>query len=261
MSCNNCNKNNCSCGTTPLRYNGPAIECLGIDCNLTYDDALAILAEYMCDRALEKGDKGDKGDTGEAGADSLVPGPQGDPGTNGTNGTNGINGINGINGADGTNGVDGIPGIFTAIADVTIPGATTSFTNFVGSGVGSMTFPGNSLSVGDTFMLKVHVQTTMTFATDLNILVELGGVALATHTSSSGSAFVLQAEIVVRSIGLTGSIQYGGVLDNISSPLATTSVVDTTNVLGIPLEVSARFLVGDAGNSTTSKIVTLTKIF
>jgi len=151
-------------------------------------------------------------------------------------------------------------GLFTAIADAVVSN-TTSFTNFVGSGVGSMTIPANSLSVGDTFRLKVHVERTVGFATDTEIQVQFGGITLATHSSTGGNDFVLEAEIVVRSIGATGSVQYGGVLDNIGTGLNTTSVVDTTNFLGTLFAVRARFVVADPGNFVTSKILSLTKIF
>ena len=90
--------------------------------------------------------------------------------------------------------------------------------------------------------------------------IVLGGVVLETHTVGSGNAnWTIESEIVVRSIGVAGSVQYGGAFNE--SKLHSTSVVDTTNGLGTALVVRARFQVADPSNSITSKIVSLTKIF
>ena len=195
------------------------------------------------------------------GADGTngIDGADGAPGIDGTNGTDGIDGVDGLNGAPGADGADGIPGIFTATADAVVSN-TTSFSTLVGSGVGSMTFPASSLVAGDTFRLKLHGARSMGFATNIIIDIVLGGVVLETHTVGSGNAnWTIESEIVVRSIGVAGSVQYGGAFNE--SKLHSTSVVDTTNGLGTALVVRARFQVADPSNSITSKIVSLTKIF
>jgi len=53
MSCSNCNQNNCSqtkCNCSgPTRYNGPNVDCVGLETNTPYDAVVQQLAEFMCD--------------------------------------------------------------------------------------------------------------------------------------------------------------------------------------------------------------------
>lgn len=59
MGCNNTSKNkccssckDCSC-TTPVRYQGPDIECAGIVTGETIDSVLAKMAQFICDNLTQ----------------------------------------------------------------------------------------------------------------------------------------------------------------------------------------------------------------
>jgi hypothetical protein len=156
-------------------------------------------------------------------------------------------------------------GVFTATADGIVTGAIG---DIVGTGLGSMTFLANSLVVGDTFMLKVFGEVTKTFAgpiATINIMYGGGGggVTLMSNTNAQGGTFSIETEIVVRSIGASGVIQIGGSIHDESAGIGPISinnlVVDTT--VDKLLWVEGSWDITNAGNSISSQIVSLTKIF
>lgn len=55
MGCNRCNRTSCRCSTTPLRYTGPDIDCVGVLQNDTFETVVRKLTDYVCDISFEDG--------------------------------------------------------------------------------------------------------------------------------------------------------------------------------------------------------------
>ena len=65
MGCNKCTQSSCSCTsevcTTPIRYQGPDIECVGVSQGESVDTVLRKMSEFICDNISLKGDDGADG--------------------------------------------------------------------------------------------------------------------------------------------------------------------------------------------------------
>ena len=112
--CNYCNSTPCCC-PGPCRYNGPAIDCLGITPGMTYDQIIEIHSNEICDILQSLGELA--GIDNVAFTSSSLGGAAGQPGATDTytiwadvGQTISLGTFEVYNGTDGTDGVDGVSG-------------------------------------------------------------------------------------------------------------------------------------------------------
>ena len=156
-------------------------------------------------------------------------------------------------------------GLFTATADATIANTSTNLT-LVGTGLGSMTVPQDGFFVGDTFKLRVTGTRQMGLATTHDFEIKIGLIVIGTFALGSIGAinsWAIEADITIRTIGATGTVQLGATFlaDTGQNAITQNTVIDTTLVAGSLFDVRGSFGVADAGNILTSKTVSLTKLY
>ena len=107
------------------------------------------------------------------------------------------------------------PVIFTATANGSaVTNAGTSFTNFIGTGTGSLTIAANTLQVGQTVTIHGYCMvTTPALTPGLSISFGIGSVAggsvnLATPSSLSGIAMEYTAVFTILTTGSSGTASY-----------------------------------------------------
>lgn len=168
-----------------------------------------------------------------------------------------------------------IPRLFTQLSEATVS-ATISETSLLGIGLGSLSVPANGFQVGDTFSfrmcgtLSAHNNDTFTFKIKSGsvILATSGPITMPTCTAQT---FELVADFCIRSIGTTGvaeivtngSFTYN---KNGSNAFEGQNFIDKNNTtfdttIGNTLDVTVQFSSTNAGNSMTSKVVYLTKVY
>jgi hypothetical protein len=110
--------------------------------------------------------------------------------------------------------------IFTSTAAATVTG-TASETTLIGSGVGSLTLPANILRVGSVIEIKARGRLTSAVAATAvvfkiklgsNIIIATGN--LAPVNSQTDRSFGITAELVVRTIGASGTVMGNGMIYN-----------------------------------------------
>lgn len=167
------------------------------------------------------------------------------------------------------NNVPLITGLFASTASVTIVSSAAEAT-LVGAGQGSLIIPANTFVPG----MSILVRATGVYGTkaaavgNLTIKLKAGSTALATATvaalpaSVSGRRFIIEAELVCRTAGVTGSIQAAG---DIAYALTAstlqqevladtlTSSFDTTAQQ--TLDLTAQWATSDPANTITSNLV------
>lgn len=168
-----------------------------------------------------------------------------------------------------------IPGLFTQLSEATVA-ATTSETSLLGIGNGTLSVPANGFQIGDTFTFRMcgtmnaHNNDTFTFRIKSGsvILATSGAITMPTCTTKT---FELVADFVIRNIGGTGvaeivtngSFTYN---KNGSNAFEGQNFIDKNNTtfnttIGNTLDVTVEFSSTNAGNSMTSKVVYLSKVF
>jgi len=155
--------------------------------------------------------------------------------------------------------------------------ATTVETTIIGGGVGTLSVPANSFSVGDSFQasldgilscvgtatIHIHVRTTGGV-----ILADTGIIALDTATAKN---WLLTLYFTIRTLGSAGtaSISTGGLFSYIKNSgtnfegyvLGTVNNVGFDTTIVNTLNISAQWNTTNAGNSIISKNFTLNKIY
>lgn len=99
-------------------------------------------------------------------------------------------------------------------------GNTTTESSLIGSGVGNLTLAGNSVRVGQTFRFRAWgVFTTAAGETypNLTFRLKLGSLVLLEFTTSMtpgepGDFWKFEADLVIRSVGVSGSAKAHGSL-------------------------------------------------
>jgi hypothetical protein len=142
-------------------------------------------------------------------------------------------------------------GLFSQIADGPSVGNTLIETSIVGSGIGSLTIPANTLKAGDSFHLKIGGLISTQPNHKITIRAKSDGVVL---------------DFTVRSIGATGEIKTNGNFiynrntgSYIGIALGDTQIFDTTtaNTLDITVEWDQE----DTSDSIIAKQLILYKTF
>ncbi len=124
-----------------------------------------------------------------------------------------------------------VKGLFTQIATQTIA-TTTTKTSIVGTGIGSLTIPANTLTVGKTY--RMHIEGMYSTPLLLNLAtvtcrMELNGTAITTASTSSlasllasanNSAFQADQIITIRTTGSSGTLVAFGQLTFTTSTTA-----------------------------------------
>ena len=167
-------------------------------------------------------------------------------------------------------------GLFSQTVDGPTVTNTTTETNILGTGVGSLSVPANVFMVGDSFHITVIGHLSSKNNDDLRIRVKSGSVVLVDTGSINmpgltNQHFELNMDFTIRAIGAAGvaSIASGGQItyikdastafEGLDFSVINNTTFDTTvlNTLTITAEWSA----ADPLNSIYTEIVTLTKTY
>jgi hypothetical protein len=167
-------------------------------------------------------------------------------------------------------------GLFSQTLDGPTVTNTTTETNILGTGVGSLSVPANVFMVGDSFHITVIGHLSSKNNDDLRIRVKSGSVVLVDTGSINmpgltNQHFELNMDFTIRAIGAAGvaSIASGGQItyikdastafEGLDFSVINNTTFDTTvlNTLTITAEWSA----ADPLNSIYTEIVTLTKTY
>jgi hypothetical protein len=153
---------------------------------------------------------------------------------------------------------------------------TTTETNILGTGVGSLSVPANVFMVGDSFHITVIGHLSSKNNDNLRIRVKSGSVVLVDTGSINmpgltNQHFELNMDFTIRAIGAAGvaSIASGGQFTYIKDASTAYEGVDfsvinnttfDTTVLNT-LTITAEWSAADPLNSIYTEIVTLTKTY
>lgn len=167
-------------------------------------------------------------------------------------------------------------GLFSQTADGTAVTNTTTPTNILGSGVGSLTVPANGFSVGDSFHCNIKGQISA--LNNETILIELksGAVTLAssgtlTLPTMTSQPFELEADFTIRATGgaTTASIftcaEFNYIQNSGTSfqgkmfQTLNNTTFDTT--ISNTLEVHVTWGTANASNSIQSRLTNLRRIY
>lgn len=155
--------------------------------------------------------------------------------------------------------------VYRAVAAATAHTNTTDAADFDKS----YTFPANSLAAGDIIRVVAQAIATATNSTDtLTLLLTLGGTTIATTGAvdvANGDIGFFAADIVIRTIGATGTmvaagVQALGVPGTVTAKpfLLASTAVDTTGTL--KLAVNADWSVASASNSARLDVLNVQHI-
>ncbi len=100
-------------------------------------------------------------------------------------------------------------GVFSQTADGTAVTNTTTPTNIIGTGVGTLTVPANTFAVGDSFHCNIKGDLSSLNNETITVEVKSGSVVLAssgaiTLPSITSKYFELEVDFTIRSIGGSG---------------------------------------------------------
>jgi hypothetical protein len=200
--------------------------------------------------------------------EQIPAGPQGPPGEQGEQGEQGIQGIP---------GVSGTYGLFAQTAN-SIPVANTAVeTTIVGTGVGTLTVPANSFSIGDSFTCALDGILSSGSSATLHIRIKtLTGVILADTgiidmAAATDKPWVMNLYFTVRVLGgvTVASISSGGLFSYIRNGgtqfegyvLSTVNNTTFNTTINNTLVITAQWDPASTGNSIVSKNFTLTKVY
>ncbi len=170
-------------------------------------------------------------------------------------------------------------GLFTQTADGTEIVNTTTETELIGSGVGTLTVPASTFKVGDTFMLKMGGNISSNNENlDIRIKTNDGEntVVLAFNNTQTiptitNDRFELNVHFTVRDIGASGTASVStmasmffakssnGILEGFEFGKVESTLFNTT--LQNKLSITAQWGVANASNSIQSTFFTLQKIY
>jgi hypothetical protein len=130
----------------------------------------------------------------------------------------------------------------------------------------SYTIPANTLQAGDVIRIKAQVIATATNSTDtLVVTLKIGGTTVIATTAldvANGDLGYIEADIVIRTVGASGTLVGTGVWNTGVPGTATTrafllasTAIDTTATQAIT--VSSTWSVQDVGNSSRLDILTV----
>jgi hypothetical protein len=209
--------------------------------------------------------------------EQIPEGPQGPQGEQGIQGVQGVQGEQGIQGVQGEQGPAGIIGLFAQTAD-SVPVANTAVeTTIVGPGVGTLTVPANSFSIGDSFTCALDGILSSGSSATLHIRIKtLTGVILADTgiidmAAATDKPWVMNLYFTVRVLGgvTVASISSGGLFSYIRNGgtqfegyvLSTVNNTTFNTTINNTLVITAQWDPASTGNSIVSKNFTLTKVY
>ena len=167
-------------------------------------------------------------------------------------------------------------GLFSQTADGTAVTNTTTPTDILGSGVGSLTVPANGFSVGDSFHCNIKGQISALNNETLVIELKSGAVTLASSGSltlptMTSQPFELEADFTIRATGgaTTASIftcaefnyiqNYGTSFQGKMFQSLNNTTFDTT--ISNTLEVHVTWGTANASNSIQTRLTNLRRIY
>jgi hypothetical protein len=153
--------------------------------------------------------------------------------------------------------------IFSATTNAVV-GNTTQERSLAGPGVGSLLLPANMLEPGTSVRVLVRGVYSTGSAGDLTLRVKFGGVVLetgvgVTSKSETNQAFELEALVVCRTVGKTGTvIAAGSVAWAVTKPVTglpqfapTTTPVTVDTTVAAPFDVTIQWTVAAASDVVT----------
>jgi hypothetical protein len=167
-------------------------------------------------------------------------------------------------------------GLFSQTADGTAVTNTTTPTNILGSGVGSLTVPANGFSVGDSFHCNIKGEISSLNNETLVIELKSGAVTLATSgtltlPTLTSQPFELETDFTIRAIGGTttasiftcaefnyiqnsGTSFQGKMFQSLNNTTFDTTISNT-------LEIHVTWGTANASNSIQSRLTNLRRIY
>jgi hypothetical protein len=177
-----------------------------------------------------------------------------------------------------TQNIRTVYGLFTQTADSTMVSGTTTESQIIGSGVGSLTVPANGFSVGDSFKADLGglISTANNETIRIRVKAADTGMLLAdsdiqTVSNVSNNVFTLSLNFIIRQIGgagvasivSIGRFSYNktvnGAIEGFSFNTVNNTTFDTTGQ--VTLSVTIQFGSNSANNKIYSDIFTLNKIY
>lgn len=160
--------------------------------------------------------------------------------------------------------IDSPYALFKQTADKTIA-STNVETTLIGTGLGSVTIPANSLAVGDMISVEMRGYFSRTVGT-ITFRSKLGGTTQAssaiTPSTSTNGLFIISIMITIRSIGAGGTAIAQGYVQNYASasPQAATTNAFTPQTATFAINTTAdqaydltsQWSTSSAGNAITS---------
>jgi hypothetical protein len=148
--------------------------------------------------------------------------------------------------------------------------------DLIGTGVGSLVIPANTLKIGDSFAAKMCGNLTNTNNQILHFRIKSNGVVIIdaleyTLATATNKIFDLILDFTITKIGgagvaelfANGSFTYNkdasNTIDGINFGLVSNTVFDTT--VSNTLTITAEWITNNAANSIRSQNFTLTKVY
>ena len=165
-------------------------------------------------------------------------------------------------------------GGYSQIAQVTISNTVveTTLIDITGA-VGTLSIPANTMRVGSTskFFIAGLIDTTSA-SQDITLRIKSGTTTLSTFAVTTGtnlnagSSFTLEGNILVRTIGVTGSIITSAMFaagntgnQSFTRNNITTGVIDTTAIN--TFEFTVEWAIASVNNTITSQIISTQNVF
>ena len=162
-------------------------------------------------------------------------------------------------------------GLFAQTADGAALGNTLVETSIVGSGVGSLSIPANTLKAGDSFHAKIGGLISTQPNHEITIRAKSGSTVLETTgiiqlELATNQPWELELDFTIRAIGVTGEIKTNGNFvynrdtgSYIGKVLGDTEVLDTT--VANTLDITAEWGQEDTSDSIVVQQLILYKTF
>lgn len=167
-------------------------------------------------------------------------------------------------------------GLFAQTALSTPVTSATGEQTIFGSGVGTLSVPGNAFSVGDSFVCKLCGPITCANNEDIRIRVKSNGVTLidtgiVNMPQTTNKVFDIAIDFTITKIGAAGVAELfantlytynkdaSNALEGVNNNIINNTTFDTT--VANTLNVTAEWLTNNAANSIRSQNFVLTKVY
>ena len=167
-------------------------------------------------------------------------------------------------------------GLFAQTGDSATVTSTTGETSVIGAGVGTLSVPGNSFSVGDSFTAFLDGRITCVGTATIHVRIKtlsgvlLGDTGVIALDAATDHNWKLDIQFTIRKLGTTGvaSISSGGLFGYVKNSgnnyegyvLSTVNNTTFDTTVNNTLLITVQWNTNNTGNSIFSRNFTLTKI-